>query len=394
VRTLRLMLMMVVAGCSAATVHAQAKLLPAPSGDGVNRGQPFDRKVDDASVYAGDVYFIWGAQQPKNPAPAVSSKYLPFSRDMDRSHTLEWYKQNHPDWVVYENDRTTPAYEYIYARGNAMSIDFTNPAVREFYWNTYIQPNIDAGYPMFAFDNVDLMNGGKRAGHYDAKGKWVQQFSGERVDDAYTLAVLEWIQYLTARLHAAGIGAAANITYPLGKPELLPAMRKLVELVDVWGDEQGFTQHNDANINDEKWQQKFDFVRSIEANHIHWAVNEMTAKHLAEASQAQIDWAVANYYLYREKNSLLTVCGAQEYGAYLDTPAMHVDLGHPLSEPVHERGGGWTRGYSKGMVAVNPASKIPVTVKLPPGTWVDSHGMGYTGKLELKPISAVLLTEK
>jgi len=391
VRAFRIALLMC---CSATVLQAQVKLLPKPSGEGVDRAQPFDRKVENASVYAGRVYFIWGSQQPKNLAPAVGSKYLPYSRDMDRSHTLEWYKQNHPDWVEYEQDRKTPAYGYIYAKGNAMSIDITNPAVREFYWNTYIEPSIAAGYPMFSFDNVDLQNGEKRAGHFDAKGKWVQQFTGDKIDDAYVLAVIEWMQYLTARLHAAGIGVAANMTYPLGKPQLLPAMRKLVETVDVWGDEQGFTQHNDANINDEKWQQKFDFVRSVEAGHIHWAVNEMTTAHLADASQAQIDWAVANYYLYREKNSMLTVCGAQEYGIYLDTPAMHVDLGHPLAAPVHDPGGAWTRSYSKGMVAVNPASKTAVTVKLPPGTWVDSNGKEYTGKLELGSISAVLLTVK
>jgi len=388
-RNCRLIVMMLVA-CSTASLHAQAKLLPKPSGEGVDRAQPFDRKVPDPQVYGGRVYFVWGAQKPKNPAPVVGSKYLPFSRDADHSHTLEWYKQNHPDWVMYQKDRT-PVLEY---KNNATPIDFTNPAVREFYWNTFVQPNIDAGYPMFAFDNVDLQNGSHRAGHYDAQGKWVAQYTGEKVDDAYALAVLEWIQYLTTRLHAAGIGVAANMTYPLGKPQLLPAMRKLVEMVDVWGDEQGFTQHSDSEISDEKWEQKFGFVRSVEKDHMHWAINELTTPHLSDATQKQIDWAVANYYLYRESGSMVTLTGAQEYGVYLDTPAMQVNLGRPAGDPVKDKGGAWKRVYSKGLTVVNPSSKASETASLPPGRWVDSHGKEYSGEIRLETVSGVLLRAK
>jgi len=379
----------------AANAQTALKLtLPQPPADGINRGQPFDRHVPDASVYQGHVYFVWGSQESKSLAPAVNSKYLPYSRDHDRKHTLEWYKANHPDWIVYKDDRSTPAYGFLYPTGNAMSLDITNPAVREWYWNSYVAPAIEEGYRMFAFDNVELMNWDKRSGHYDVHGKWVQQFSGEKVDPAYVKTVLEWMEYLTARLHAAGIGVAANITFPLGLPELMPAMRKLVETVDLWGDEQGFTKHRDSNITDEQWQQKFDFIRSMPAGKLHWAVNEMSTKHLADASDAQIDYAVANYYLYREMNSLLTVCGGQEYGGYLDTPAMDFNLGHAVAAPVRDEDGDWRRVYSDGLVMVNPQSKQGATVKLPAGVWVDSHGKAHIGKLEMPPNSGYMLRLK
>lgn len=378
----------------AATASAQAKHLPSPPDEGIARAQTFDRGVPDPSVYKRQVYFIWGSQKPANPAPALGSKYLPYSRDPDRAHTLEWYQQNHPDWIEYKADRTTPAYGFLYTHGNNMSIDITNPEVREFYWNNYVQPAIDAGYRIFAFDNVDLVNGARRAGHFDKKGIWVQQFSGENIDDAYVAAVLDWIHYLTARLHAEGIGVAANITFPLGKPQLEPAMRSLVEMVDLWGDEQGFTHHSDANIADAAWEQKFKFLRSIGDKRLYWAINETTTKHLADASPSQIDYAVANYYLYRERGSMLTVCGIQEYGVFLDTPAMHVDLGHPLGAPVQESGGAWVRIYSNGMVIVNPSSKLSVKMQLKGGTWIDSHGVEHVGKLEVTPVSAYLLVKK
>ena len=301
---------------------SQTLTLPEPSFEGISRGQPFDRNVPDAAVYDGHVYFVWGSRSPKSRPPAVNSKYLPYARDVDRKHTLEWYKTNHPDWIEYQADRLTPAYGFVYPAGSAMSIDITNPAVREFYFNTYVAPFVGQGYPMFAFDNVNLTNWDQRSGHFDAQGKWVQQFSGERIDPAYIASVLDWMEYLTARLHASGIGVAANITFPLGKPDLFPSMRKLVATVDLWADEQGFTIHRDSNLTGEQWQQKFDFIRQLPAQKYHWAINEMTTKHLAEASQSQIDYAVANYYLYRERNSMLSVCGVQEYGGYVDTPAI------------------------------------------------------------------------
>jgi len=380
---------------SMANAHGQTQLtLPHPDRDGISRGQPFDRNVLDPSVYKGKVYFVWGSQDAHGTPPAVNSKYLPYSRDYDRKHTFEWYKANHPDWIVYKSDHTTPAYGFTYPTGNAMSLDITNPKVREWYWNTYIAPAIEQGYPMFAFDNVDLTNWDKRSGHFDADGKWIQQFSGDKIDPAYVKTVLEWMEYLTLRLHAQGVGVAANITFPLGNPELLPAMEKMVNIVDLWGDEQGFTHHRDANITDAQWQQKFDFIRSLPAGKFHWAVNEMTTKHLADASESQIDYAIANYYLYRETGSLLSICGAQEYGKYLDTPALHFNLGHPIAPPVRHSSGEWTRIYSDGLVAVNPQSKVGTSVDLPAGIWMDSHGKAHVKKVDLPPNSGMLLSQK
>ena len=385
---------LLIVGTCAAQSHPSLTL-PTPPDGGVNRGQPFDRKVPDPSVYGGSVYFVWGAEKPTGTPPILNAKYLPYSRDNDRkTHTFEWFKANHPDWIVYTADKKTPAWGFTYPNGNNMALDITNPAVRQFYWDTFIAPALAAGYKAMAFDNVDLGNWDKRSGHFDAQGNWVKQFSGDKIDSAYVRSVLEWMEYLTARLHAQGITVAANITFPIKHPELEPAMHILVETVDIWCDEQGFTDHSDSLFTDAVWQQKFDFLRSLPAGKFHWAVNEMSARHLADASPDQIDWAVANYYLYRGRNDLLTVCGEQEYGVFLDTPAMHVDLGHPLAPPVHDAGGAWTRAYSKGLVAVNPSSKIEVALQLQPGVWLDSHNQEHSGKIHIRPNSALLLMPK
>ncbi|MCL2734997.1 MAG: hypothetical protein FWE15_33915, partial [Actinomycetia bacterium] len=91
---------------------AAGPVLPDPPASGIARAQIFDNQVPDRSVYAGLVYFVWGASSLAQPAGAVSCGYLPAFRDYDRTHTLAWFQANHPDWVVYQADRTTPAYEF------------------------------------------------------------------------------------------------------------------------------------------------------------------------------------------------------------------------------------------------------------------------------------------
>ncbi|MEU8397951.1 hypothetical protein AB0C28_22380 [Nonomuraea sp. NPDC048892] len=94
----------------ARTAKAASLVLPDPPANGIARGQIFDNQIPDKSVYAGLVDFVWGASTLAQPAGAVPSGYLPAFRDFDRTHTLAWYQANHPDWVVYQADRVTPAW--------------------------------------------------------------------------------------------------------------------------------------------------------------------------------------------------------------------------------------------------------------------------------------------
>ena len=164
----------------AACAQAKPRLsLPQPLDSGISRAQIFDYRQSLPNTNStGPIYYIWGARSPANPPPAVGSMYLPYERDGDRTHTFEWYKANHPDWLVYKADRVTPAYGFTYASGNNMPLDITNPLVRDFYFNTFVAPAIARGYPMIAFDNVDLTNWDARSGHFDA---WEIGFSSSMV---------------------------------------------------------------------------------------------------------------------------------------------------------------------------------------------------------------------
>lgn len=377
------------AGTTQAAAATSALTLPNPPADGIGRGQVFDNSIPNRSVYAGLVQFVWGASSLAQPADAVPSAYMPAFRDFDKTHTLAWYQANHPDWVVYLADRTTPAWEF----GNTtyVPIDIQNPAVRSYYWNTFVQPKIEAGYPIIAFDNVCTFNAFGSSGHFDSSGAWVQQYSGARVDSAWSGAVLDWLSYLSGRLHAAGIGMAANITWNASVQ--LADIRTAVGLVDVYVDEQGFTVHRDANYNDQAWLDKYNFTREIAGTTLHFAINQTTADTLAAASQVQIDWAVANYLLYREQKSMMTLCGVGEYHVWVDCPQLHVDIGQPSGTPVLDASGAYTRQYQRGMALVNPSSTATAVVALPSGTWTDLHGATVSGQLSLPPNSGSVLAQ-
>ncbi|MGW7680962.1 putative glycoside hydrolase [Kribbella sp. NPDC054772] len=371
----------------AAPSRSTALTLPNPPAGGLSRGQVFDNQIPDRSVYAGLVWFVWGASSLAQPTGAVPSAYMPAFRDFDKTHTLAWYEANHPDWIAYKADGSTVAWEF----GNTtyVPIDFQNPAVRTFYWDSFVQPKIDAGYPIIAFDNVLTFNGYGNAGHKNGT-LFVQQYTGDRVDDAWAAAVLDWMSYLSQRLHAAGVGMAANITWNASVK--LADMLEAVGLVDVYVDEQGFTVHRPENYGDAAWLNKYNFTRQIAAQTLHLAINQTTEETLATATPAQIDWAVANYLLYREQKSMLTICGVGEYHVFVDCPQLHTDIGTPSAAPVLDASGAYTRRYQRGLTLVNPSSTATAVVTLPSGTWTDLHGTRVSGQLSLPPNSGSVLS--
>lgn len=399
------------AGSVTATVQLTMSAVGTPvvsTASGMPRAQIFDYHITNQSVYAGKVYFLWGAAGVSQPSPVVASRYIPYARDPDKAHTLAWYQANHPDWVVYTCDRTTPAYGYTYASGNDMSVDITNPAMRDWFYSTYVEPEVHAGYPMIALDNISVTNWDSRCGHFDTNGVWVQQFTGVTNDSAYTASVQSWVQYLVGRLHSEGVGVVGNLTYPISNLAVLPAMRQMVNTVDMWIDEQGFTSHRDSNITDADWTAKFSFVRSVR-DRFYVPINKTTdgttmvspvpstEAGATTASRAQIDWSVANFLLYREAGTLLSVSGVNDFGYFADAPQLNLDLGSPAGVPVQTTGGVWERAYTGGaghsaaLVLVNPSSTQTVTVALPSGSWTDSNGFGYSGAATVGPNSALMM---
>lgn len=377
----------------AATQSTSSTLtLPNPSFNGIARAQIFSSHITDPAVF-GDLpyYFIWATFTGQRP-DIIASVYRPALRDAGNLHPIEWYQQNHPDWVMYRADRQTPAYQPGSAQ--LVPLNFTNPQVRQYYVDNWVTPVASAGWPIIALDNVGLYNGNRAAGYYDANGNWVQRFNGDDLhDQAWSDAVADWMDYLTTQIHALDVGVAANIaTDPTWD---LTNNRAVIDMVDIWLDESGFTRASATMYSGQLWLNKFNFIRSIASQKLYVQVNQTSVPHLADGDPKQINYAIANYMLFREQKSMLALTGYQEYGYFLDIPKLHTSIGAPTSVPAQDSSGAWRRTYEHGETIVNSSPNVTATVSVGAGHWHNLDGTNIVGPTQLSvlPVTGTVLTQ-
>ncbi|MBS1566319.1 MAG: hypothetical protein JST39_18195 [Bacteroidetes bacterium] len=369
-------------------------VLPSPPQDGVPLAQIFDTKVTDSTVYtqqANKVYFVWGARSPRQAAGVVGAKYFPSMRNPDQERTIEWYKEHHPDWVMYQPDRTTPSYGFTYSYGGLVPLDISNPEVRSYYLHEFILPAVKQGYRMVAMDNVELNNWPKSAGHF-SNGSWVQLYTAKKDDTAFHNAVIGWMRFLSDSLHPLGVGVCANIKANSASPEVV---LRVMDAVDMWLDETGFT-HTGKNITDAAWEKSFNLQQKISPVKACVSINQVDGM-VSSAPASQLEWVVANFLLVRGPKSLLAVTGFEKkalYHRFDYRPEMNVNIGTPLSPARKDAGGAWTRTYSKGMVIVNPSSQATATLQLPKGKWKTIAGENAGSERTLAPATAVILNRE
>lgn len=371
--------------------HNGVPVLPSPPQEGVPLAQIFDTQVTDGTVYtrqANKVYFVWGARAPQQTTGVVAAKYFPSMRNPDQKRTIEWYRENHPDWVMYREDHSTPAYGYIYSYGGLVPLDISNPAVRSYYLHEFILPAVKEGYRMVAMDNVDLSNWPGSAGHF-SNGSWVQLYTGKKGDTAFHNAVIGWMQFLSDSLHPLGVGVCANIKATTASEE---TVLRVMNAVDMWLDETGFT-HTGKNITDAAWDRGFALLQKISPVKACVSINQVAGT-VPSASAQQLEWVIGNFLLARGPQSLLAVTGFEKKALYQRfdyRPEMDVNIGRPLSPARKEADGVWTRMYSKGMVIVNPSSQGTITLPLPAGKWKTITGEDAGRGQTLAPASAAVL---
>lgn len=384
------LLISVLSGSMAQSANPLTRILQVPQ-DGLPLAQIFDSKVPDPSVYrahSNKVYYIWGAASPQQPDSIVASKYFPSIRNPEKELTIEWYQQHHPDWIMYKEDRKTPAYGYIYSYGGLVPLDISNPEVREFYLDKFIHPAIRQGYKMVAMDNVDLGNWPGSAGHYSGN-TWVPLYTGKKNDTVFQQNMINWMKFLSDRLHPLGVAVAANVKATTAPKNVVLQM---MNAVDMWLDETGFV-HTGKNVTDAAWERTFSLLKETGPEKGYASINQVSGP-VAEAPKEQIEWMIANFLLSRKSLSMLAVAGFDKSAAYQQfnyRPEMDVNIGVPTEAPRKD-GNAWIRRYSRGMVLVNPSSKDTATVQLPKGKWKRPGGLPVSRKLVLPPASGVILT--
>jgi hypothetical protein len=360
--------------------------LPPLVPDRIGRAQIFVGKIKDKRALQGKRDIIWGDQGEKLP-DVYSLKYMQTDRDPDRTHDVAWYKINHPDWLVYQNDRESPAHEFKYDWGYNTPVDITNPEVREYLFEVNLKSTLGTGrYESIAIDNVFCTNDWHRAGVWQ-EGIWRQQYQGAKVDPVFARDVADWMKWLAERAHAAGMSLSAN-HYPKLDDEA--GYRLIANELDIIVDEHGYTRKGKPMFTDEKWRQYVSLFADLAQTKPIVVIDQLT-EGPDPPTPAVINWALANYLLMKGDRTYVAWPMDNGYGRIDEYPELYLPIGRPLESFVGV-GDVFQRRFEKAIAIVNPASKASATYQVPPGKWRDLAGSEHSGIITLPPASGLVLS--
>ena len=358
--------------------------------------QDFDYNIQNPGAIAQNYDFVWGAN-PSRAGAFLSSNpniilsfYFSFFRDsgtftdQGATHDLAYWQQVHPDWILYQCDRKTPAYEDGL---NNVPFNFTNPAVISWELQTYAIPASEDGYSAIAADNVNLQNIIGACGYYK-NGQWVQRYTGDTDDPQWRADVISWLGTMQKDLHQLPHPLALIPNLGFGNsPSSDPQVQQIMSHLDGVLDESGFTKYGHGYLTGNNWVQAVNFIQSVQQQQkAYYIVDEFPS-----VGQSEIQWALASYLMAKEHSASLTITPIQGYGSDLRYSEYAASIGTPAGQMYQAQHVYW-RDYSHGLSLVNPNATETYTVTLPGGShYVDLKGNAVTQTVTLPPHSGLVL---
>ncbi|MGZ3665768.1 MAG: putative glycoside hydrolase [Ktedonobacterales bacterium] len=355
---------------------------------------PFNFHISDPKDEIGKVDYVGGSTYATEPRGVYNTSYYPYDRAGNQGHDITWFKAHHPDWIEYQCDRRTIAYEF----GDPNPpLDITNPAVLNYMWSTYLAPRLQAGYAGIMFDNLSLNNSGhwtgRRCGHFTPTGAWVQQFAGTSNDPAYRQAVLTWAKTMHERLHAAFPNATMSGNFSFD-PSYAADSYTLYQYLDIVVDEKGFTNEGESGNNyltGDDWKAKMQALQYLASVGKGWSSTNQEPERFANISNTEVQWVLANYLLVKGRHSFVFITGVQEYGYLYLRPEYAAQIGSPIGA-MSAKGAVYFRNFTHGLAIVNPSASHGYTVQLPANTYKDLYGHTLAnGSITLGPHSGIVL---
>jgi hypothetical protein len=255
-----------------------------------------------------------------------NSSYIPISVD-NFTHSVAWYQKHHPDWLEYQCDRTTLAFEF--GATNLAPLDFTNLEVQAYQWANWVDAPLAQGYGGIAVDTMNLTNDWQRCGHYDTFGAWVQQYSGALNDARFRQDVLGWEKATYKHVHQYSPTATmqVNVTYQFGESDA--DNLKLMTTADLLLDERGFTNFGVPPARPTPGAVAEDCrcpgAGSVEG--LCYMTNGEQSVPTQDISQADRLWVIANYLLVKNDCTYMYISGSQDYGRLITFPEYSIAIG-------------------------------------------------------------------
>lgn len=221
---------------SPASRVAHARAFPDTTAN-VHLEMVFNYAQKNVNAESGVVDMVWGSQYARRPRDVYNTTYIPYAVD-NFLYPVSWYRKHHPDWLEYQCDRTSLAFEF---GANHAPLDFTNPSVQAFQWSKWVDPQIAAGYGGIAVDTMSLTNDWKQCGHFASGGTWIRQFTGNEGDAIFRRAILAWEANTYAHVHALSPTATMQVNYSYEFGVSRAENLQLMTTTDLLFDERGFT---------------------------------------------------------------------------------------------------------------------------------------------------------
>lgn len=196
-----------------------------------------------------------------------------------------------------------------------------------------------------------------------------------------------------------GVAVAFNLTFNGSlhdelqdkSPECMAALEEMIDISDIWLNEQGFTVHRVENVVDGEWQLTLDLLRRHRCKPS-VVMNKLPTDYWYQATPEQRQWVVANYLLYREAPAMLESTGRKDYAGFNLIPEMAADLGTAITLPGYAAARRCRPGlYRDGITVVNPSSTQSSQLLLPAGTFTDLHGTQYSGQIAVPANTGLVL---
>lgn len=359
--------------------HAASRPQLPNTTEGIHIGLGFDYKVANPSTLQGKVDYVWGAKPIPIPG-VVIEKYMPFERLPNYpAGQVPDIKTQHPDWIVYQCDKTTPA---AWGPDSNLVLDITNPAVRQFQLD-YMSAALDQGYSGVSFDNLSQSNTVKACGVYRG-GAWYDL--GYAAPAKYFNDVTDWAAGIRGMVKQKYPDATLSANLAVGFSGGLANVQRLTASFDNIFDEAGFEHYGEYRLTNAAWQQEVQALEYLNALGKSYLV---TGKTVDNNDADNLRWLLANYLLVKGAHSMFNMyTPAHPYGEFIDHPEYHIPIGHPLNARYATQGL-QARDYSGGLALVNPSSTATIAY-MPTKSYVNTSGQPVS-KVTLAPASGVVL---
>lgn len=395
--------------------------LTAPSAP-IQYGQVF-QPLPSTAPLVGTRGMLWStANRTDTPVPGVYTlrytlAYRIYFNPVGNIDTLlGWLYTNHPDWIEYLADRTTPAYEF--SDTQFPPVDISNPAVVSFLASEAVR--LGTGYQGIGLDNADPQNDYLQAGHYTATtapcltadrpachGTWVTQYNGSS-DPAWYVNNLTYFATLRKILAVQGYTLFLNLSYGGGivGNHVSDNLAANGSMAEGWPQNVCGTFANvelNGFVIDAYWQNNY---ASIISDSLGWwfAASYLCGHDTGSITQQEESWASANYLLVSQnpgQNYLSDqLVGANTYVTYpasMNPPIGSAAVAPPSPGTCGGTGVGTdlgicTRLYSNGLVAVNSSGENTRSFTLGAGNWVDQFCTPVSaGSVSLAPATAIVI---